>query len=108
MNRELATAVLVNFCHTNFQFVGELYTPGIPHVIPCLLTEPDFISALFSSYSDLRYWILYTDQTVLDFISTSVSVAIARHSSGRLTMTLVDHYFYHSFPFHFLRHDHFS
>ena len=59
------TAVLVDFCHTNFKFGGKLYPPGIPQVIPYLLTVPDFkITALFSSYSDLRYWILYTDHTV--------------------------------------------
>ena len=34
-------------------------------MIPYLLKEPDFkISALCSTYSDLRYWILYTDHTV--------------------------------------------
>ena len=50
---------------TNFKFGGKLYPLGIPRGIPYLLIEPDFkISTLFSSYKDLRYWILYTDHTV--------------------------------------------
>ena len=68
INRERATAVLVNFCHTNVKFGGKPYPPSIPQVIPYLFTEPDFkISALFSNYSDHRYLILYTDHTLCHF-----------------------------------------
>ena len=43
--------------------------------IPYLLTEPDFnILALFSSYSDIRYWILYTDHTVTRDNCTSLII----------------------------------
>ena len=60
--------------HTNFKFGGKLYLLGIPRGIPYLLTEPDFkISALFSSYSDIRYWNLYTDHTVYDLKSLNIS-----------------------------------
>ena len=59
INRERSTAALVDFCHKNFKCRGKL-----PQVIPNLLREPDFkISAMCSTYSDLRYWILYTVQS---------------------------------------------
>ena len=57
MNRERATADLVDFCHTKLRFGQKKISSGIPRGIPYLLTEADFqISILFSSYSDIRYW----------------------------------------------------
>ena len=57
MNREQATADLVDFCDTKLRFGQKKISSGIPRGIPYLLTEADFqISILFSSYSDIRYW----------------------------------------------------
>ena len=60
--------------HTNFKFWGKLYPLGIPQGIPYLLIEPD----LFSSYSDIWYWNLYTKHTVqLPFVKIRIKLKLS-------------------------------